>query len=162
MLIYKNSRFEISEKGNLSSIVIEDNTPNSVMVLAVLDGKIVTVKQCRNSIYQTVELPGGKIEQGESPEEASKRELLEETGLACGKLIHLGVFYTLPSLINRIIHVYFTNEITGVFQQCIDDDEKIHVETYSLEIIEENLKTNKWNECHLGYIIYLAKLKKLI
>ena len=53
--------------------------------------------------------PGGKIEDGESPEAAAHRELVEETGLSVAKLTRFGV-YTRPSISNAAaeveIHVF--------------------------------------------------------
>jgi 8-oxo-dGTP diphosphatase len=54
--------------------------------------------------------PGGAIEAGEEPEEAARRELLEETGLTVSELTSYGVYYR-PSVIhpeNTVeIHAYW-------------------------------------------------------
>jgi ADP-ribose pyrophosphatase len=50
-------------------------------------GGVVLVRQFRPAVEDfTLELPSGHIEKGESPEEAARRELLEETGYTAGKI----------------------------------------------------------------------------
>jgi ADP-ribose pyrophosphatase len=56
-------------------------------VVAVRDGCILLTRQYRLLPDRvTFEIPGGKIEDGEAPEEAARRECLEETGIVCGTL----------------------------------------------------------------------------
>ena len=59
-----------------------------VTVLAVTpSGGVLLVRQFRPAVEEhTLELPSGHVETGESPEEAARRELLEETGYAAGNL----------------------------------------------------------------------------
>jgi ADP-ribose pyrophosphatase len=61
-------------------------------VLAITeDGRIPLVRQFRPSVEELVlELPSGGIDEGEKPEEAVRRELLEETGCQADELISLG------------------------------------------------------------------------
>ena len=55
------------------------------------DGKILLVRQYRPVVEgMTLELPGGLIDPGETPEQAGRRELLEETGHRADKMVHLG------------------------------------------------------------------------
>ncbi len=56
--------------------------PDTVGVLAVINGKIVVLKQLQPH-WKNVRfgLPMGRTDEGETPLEAAKRELLEETGL---------------------------------------------------------------------------------
>jgi len=67
-------------------------TRDYVSVLAVtLEGKILLVRQYRPAVEQiTLELPGGHVEEGETPEEAARKELREETGFAAEQFIALG------------------------------------------------------------------------
>ena len=58
------------------------------------DGTICMVRQFRYAMQQELwELPAGKLEKGEDPFEAAKRELGEECGLTADNYISLGQFY---------------------------------------------------------------------
>lgn len=67
---------------------------DAVAVVPVLrDGSILMLWQYRHPIGITHwEVPAGRIDEGETPEAAAERELLEETGHRCGRLVRLGVF----------------------------------------------------------------------
>lgn len=68
-----------------------------VVILAFKGDKILLVKQFRYPMKEVMlELPAGKLEQGEDPFEAAKRELEEETGYCANKWTDLGYVYTSP------------------------------------------------------------------
>ena len=64
-------------------------------ILAVTDdGRIPLVRQFRPAVEDwTLEFPSGHVDQGETPEEAMRRELLEETGCRARNLVDLGLFH---------------------------------------------------------------------
>ena len=58
------------------------------------DGLIPIVRQYRPCVEQyTWELPAGTLDNGEAPEDAARRELLEETGFEADQMIYLGNFH---------------------------------------------------------------------
>jgi len=80
-------------------------------VLVFRENKILLTKQYRLLINDySLEIPGGKIEEGELPEEAAIRECLEETGILCSALKHLITYH--PSLDNLYnpTHVFVTSD----------------------------------------------------
>ena len=68
------------------------DSADGVLVLALTGkGEIILVRQFRHAIRQTtLELPAGSVEEGEFPEQAARRELLEETGFRAGSFRLLG------------------------------------------------------------------------
>ncbi len=55
------------------------------------DGQIIFIRQFRQSLErETLEIPAGSIDRGETPTEAAGREVLEETGYRCPTLLPLG------------------------------------------------------------------------
>lgn len=59
------------------------------------------------------EIPGGAIEQGESPEDAARRECLEETGWSVdGPMAHLSTHHPSVGLVNQTFHVFCAREAT--------------------------------------------------
>ena len=65
------------------------------VVLAALteDNELIFVRQFRYPYMEVVlELPAGKVEEGEDPLEAGKRELLEETGVNSEFISPIGLF----------------------------------------------------------------------
>jgi ADP-ribose pyrophosphatase len=78
----------------VSYIIAQKNT---VVIFAITqENKVIVVMQYRNGPdKKTVELPSGGIEPGETPAQAAKRELLEETGFS-GDLEYLGPIMNNP------------------------------------------------------------------
>jgi ADP-ribose diphosphatase len=97
-------------------------------VLVVRDAdEIVLVRQHRPGADGSVlELPAGKVEEGESLPQAADRELAEECGLRVDGWSELGSFWAAPE--------YSTERCTAMAGECAgvasaerDDDEDIEV-----------------------------------
>jgi ADP-ribose diphosphatase len=69
--------------------------------------EVVLVRQFRHgSAAFTLELPGGMVDPGESPAEAARREVLEETGYGGGSLELLGTVNPNPALFGNRCHTF--------------------------------------------------------
>lgn len=96
-------------------------------------GEIAIVRQYRYAYGEVVtELPAGKLEKGEDPDEAIRRELAEEVGAKGENWRNMGLFYPTPGYVNEIIHLY-TCDIKSVGEQSLDEDEFLNVEFMPLE-----------------------------
>jgi ADP-ribose pyrophosphatase len=80
---------------------------------AALDPRIVLIRQFRHAADGFVlEIPAGRLDKDEKPEECAHRELLEETGYTARRLDHLMTMYTTPGFIDERIHLYLAGELT--------------------------------------------------
>lgn len=87
------------------------DTPPSVMIVPVTeDGRVVFVRQYRHNLRDyTLEFPAGLQLADESPEQAARRELFEETGCTVDRgeaLASLKRLYCLPSETNKYIEFF--------------------------------------------------------
>lgn len=73
--------------------------PDWVAIFALTEqGNVLLTRQYKHGIGEIVlELPGGGLDAGESPEEAAARELLEETGYEANHLDFVAEFITEPT-----------------------------------------------------------------
>ena len=108
--------------------------PGGVCVAALTDKEeLLFVEQFRYPYMEAVlELPAGKLEYGEDPFEAGKRELLEETGAAAKNYRDLGKLYPTPGYCGEIIHMYLAENLT-FSEQHLDEDEFLEVRRIPLE-----------------------------
>ncbi len=108
--------------------------PGGVCVAALTEKEeLLFVEQFRYPYMETVlELPAGKLEYGEDPFEAGKRELLEETGAAAKNYRDLGKLYPTPGYCGEIIHMYLAENLT-FSEQHLDEDEFLEVRRIPLE-----------------------------
>lgn len=103
--------------------------PGGVCILAVTDAEeVLFVRQLRYPYKEvTMEIPAGKLEYGENPEECGKRELLEECGCTSEEFTYLGKVYPTPAYDSEIIHIYLAKGL-HYGDQSLDVDEFLDVE----------------------------------
>ncbi len=78
------------------------------------------------------ETPAGKLEAGEEPLEAIKRELKEEIGVEAENYYSLGIFNPTPAYCSEVIHLYLATGLTEG-EQNLDEDEFLNVEKVPIE-----------------------------
>jgi len=90
--------------------------PGAVAVLGQeSSGRLVFVQQYRYPAGRVMlEVPAGKLEPGEPPEECARREMEEETGYRLGKMDLLTRIYTTPGFCNEVIYVFRSYELEYV------------------------------------------------
>lgn len=118
--------------------------PGGVGVIAIDDeNNVLMVKQFRPGAKGVLlEIPAGKLEYGENPEECGRRELSEETGFIANEFSHLAKFYVTPAYCEEIINIYFARNLVPS-KQNLDEGEFLDVlkipfdELYSMVINNE-------------------------
>ncbi len=85
----------------------------AVAALPIKDNnRIVLIKQFRPAINRwIIEIPAGKLEPNETPEECIKRELVEEIGYRPKTLIKLCSLYLTPGYSNEVLHLYIAKDL---------------------------------------------------
>ena len=85
------------------------------------------IRQFRSPFEQEIlEIPRGKIEEGEDPFEAAKRELKEETGCTAKNYFDLGDFWPTVGYCGEKIYIYLAQGLTEG-EQHLDRDEFVSV-----------------------------------
>jgi ADP-ribose pyrophosphatase len=139
--------------------------PGAVAILALTDdNKIVMVEQYRKALERTIiEIPAGKLEQGEKPEVCALRELEEETGYECAKLDWLISFYTSPGFADELVHLYIA---TGLRQKqdaaATDEDEFVNVVEVTVEEALDLIKEQKIYDAKTAYAVQYIQLKEVL
>ena len=103
--------------------------------------EVVLIRQYRHGIRQvTLEIPGGLVEQGDSPEETAKRELREETGYMASEMILLGSVHANPAFLNNLCYSYLARDVTLSGAQEQDEKEDIEIVVKPLKEIPRLIK----------------------
>ena len=98
--------------------------PGAVCCIPILsDGKIALIKQYRHSVKkEMIEIPAGKLDQNEIPEECAQRELEEEIGYKASKLTFLANIHPAIGFTDEKMWLYLAENLVKT-KQSLDADE---------------------------------------
>ena len=140
--------------------------PPSVCILPITaNNEVVMIRQYRHPLRQTIlEIPGGFVDPLEDPEEAAKRELLEETGYVFDQVTALGRTAANPGLLDNFTSLYLATGGRKVQEQHLDANEEIDIVLMPLETLKGMLSRHElvqsMHTCCLFYaLLHMGQLK---
>lgn len=119
--------------------------PGGVSVAVLTEkNELIFVRQFRYPYREVLlELPAGKLEPGEDPFEAMKREQREETGTAAERYVSLGNVYPTPGYVGEIIRLWACRLTEDEGALHLDEDEFLTTERIPLEDAVEMVLRNE-------------------
>lgn len=147
------------ENGNTSTReVVHHHGGAGVAALNDRD-EIYLVRQYRYALdRELIEIPAGKLEKGEDPFVAAKRELGEEAGLSAAVWRDLGHVIPTCGYCSEIIWLYAAKNLTDV-RQHLDDDEFLSVFTLPLDEAAQKVLDGEITDSKT--VVAILKLKAL-
>ena len=122
--------------------------PDWINVIALTrDGRMILERQYRHALGETsYEIVAGVMEQGESPEEAARRELLEETGYSGGEWTHLMDLSANPSTMTNLCHCFLAVGVEPTGHQHLDRTEYLEVHFFQPEEVWQMLLDGQFRQ----------------
>lgn len=116
----------------------------SAVMLAVDDeNRVLLVRQFRLPAQQHLwELPAGRLDEGETPLQTAKRELIEETGYRARRWKKLISFYPSPGYVSEKMTVFVATEIQQGDAAPMED-ERIECRWFTLGELEDWIRRGK-------------------
>lgn len=118
--------------------------PGAVCVIPITDeGEVIMVRQFRYPFSSVLlEIPAGKLEIGEDPLDAVKRELEEESGVVAENVEFIGMTYTTVAFTDEKIYTYMATGLSYT-ESHPDEDEFLEVVKIPLGTLVEMVMTGE-------------------
>lgn len=133
--------------------------PGGVAVLALDEqDNVVMVRQYRYALGRVMlEIPAGKLEPGEDPAEAARRELSEETGYEYGALMSLGTFVPTCGYDTEVIYLFLARRLVSGAAHP-DEGEFVSTEKIPLAELEEMALSGELTDSKALIALYRLRL----
>jgi 8-oxo-dGTP pyrophosphatase MutT (NUDIX family) len=139
--------------------IVSRNEYNGVVIIPILKGKIVFLKQFRHGTREyEIELPRGFSEKSKTIQDNAESEIYEELGVSTTRMEHLGSVINDTGLSGGLVHIFMC-EIENIGKLSADEGIK---ETMQLSLLETEdlIKENRIRDCFTLSAIYKLKISK--
>ena len=147
--LLKNKLFTVSEEKAVDPDGFEIHRsivrhPGSAVMIAVdRKDRVLLVHQYRLPAGAKLwEIPAGKLDPGETPLTAAKRELREETGVTAKKWVKLTAFFASPGYVAEKMNLFLAADLTEG-EQNLMDDERIVCRWFEKKELHKLIRTGK-------------------
>ena len=124
----------VRQRGSVAALPVHD------------DGRVTLVRQYRYAVDALVwELPAGRRDRGETPEEGARRELEEEVGLRARFLEPISTFWTTPGFCDEVMHLFRATGLEAVPARP-EADERIEARSFTPDEIHAMIRRGEIRE----------------
>ena len=125
--------------------------------------EVILVEQWRHGTGTVhLETPGGLVDDGESPEQCARRELIEETGYAADTLAPLGQVHPNPAIQSNVLHYLLATGCRPVAKPALDHAEDIAVHVVPLTDIPSMIQSGRITHSLVIGAFYWLELRQKI
>lgn len=135
---------------------------SAVMMPVDERSRILLVRQYRLPAQQYLwELPAGRLDPGETPMQAARRELIEETGYRAKKWKKIAEFYASPGFLAEKMTIYLATGLTAGEQKPMED-ERIETRWFSSVELDRAIESGKILDAktQIGFLKWKRYVKK--
>jgi len=164
-IVYKSRVFSIEEtrrrfpNGQEHDIVVVRHAASVVLIPFDADGRVVLIRQYRAAVDRELwEFPAGRVDDGEAPDAAARRECEEEIGRVPSRLERLGAFYPTPGYCDELLiffRVWELNAPPPDSPHHPDEDEDISARSVSVDEARAMLKRGEIVDLKTAYALSL-------
>lgn len=117
-----------------------------VAIVPVLDDSVILIRQFRISIGREIlELPAGRLEKNESPEDCARRELEEEIGYLAGKIVPAVSYYSSVGFTDEKMYIFLAFQLQRV-GESLESDERIQRIEVPIAEVKSRLANNEFED----------------
>jgi ADP-ribose pyrophosphatase len=163
---FRNSLFSLSvdkvldPEGFPLTRAIVNHNGSSVVLARDSRGRILMVRQFRVPPKAYLwELPAGKIDEGESPLRAARRELKEETGFSAARWARLVVFWASPGFLREKMNIYLAENLRPGPAAPVDD-ERIERRWFTVRELEGGVRKGTIVDGKTMIALYALRLRR--
>jgi ADP-ribose pyrophosphatase len=118
------------------------HVPSAVIVPVPEPGHVILIRQYRYAVNRWLwEVPAGSVDDGETPEDAARRECHEEIGRVPDTIVRLGSMYATPGYCDEEMFFF---RVSGLAEPthaaAVDDDEDIEMRVFTLKDAREMVR----------------------
>jgi ADP-ribose pyrophosphatase len=120
--------------GRTVTVDVVRHSRSVVLVPVPAPGKVILVRQYRYAVNAFLwELPAGSVDEGESPEEAARRECHEEIGLVPSTIVRLSAMFPTPGYCDEEMVFFRLSGLEKTDEKAeVDEDEDIESKVFDL------------------------------
>ncbi len=156
--VFSVTRDTVVEPGGVKSTrEIVRHAGSAVIMPRLDDGRILLVRQFRLPVRdRLLELAAGRLDPGEKPLDAAKRELREETGFSAARWKLLGDFFPSPGYVDERMWLFVAEGLQRGAKEP-DEDELIRQRWFSLHAVESLIRSGKLKDAKTLIGCYLIQ-----